>query len=131
MSARRVKVPQSALNKQGQASNPSASVWVRANAGSGKTHVLAQRVVRLLLQGVRPSQILCLTYTKAAAANMQSRVFEWLGEWAVLDDKALSKKLSAFDIGDHSPEMLTKARRLFAHALEAPGAENPDHSRLL
>jgi len=121
MSGRRVKVPQSATDRQGQASSPNASVWVRANAGSGKTHVLAQRVVRLLLDGVTPSQILCLTYTKAAAANMQSRVFEWLGEWAVLDDEALSVKLSEFDIRDHSPEMLVKARRLFAHALEAPG----------
>lgn len=121
MSGRRVNVPQTAIDRQSQASSPNASVWVRANAGSGKTHVLAQRVVRLLLEGVTPSQILCLTYTKAAAANMQSRVFEWLGQWAILDDAGLSKKLAEFDIRDHSPEMLTKARRLFAHALEAPG----------
>ena len=73
-------IPADTRGKQHQASNPNQSVWVSANAGSGKTHVLASRVIRLLLQGVAPSRILCLTFTKAAAANMASRVFDKLAE---------------------------------------------------
>ena len=60
-----------------------------ANAGSGKTHVLVQRVIRLLLDGVPPEKILCITFTKAAAANMAERVFTTLGHWVTLDDDAL------------------------------------------
>ena len=63
---------------QSRASHPGQSAWVSANAGSGKTHVLTQRVIRLLLAGARPSSILCLTYTKAAASEMSNRVFERL-----------------------------------------------------
>lgn len=121
MKDRLVQIPVLATTRQAEASDPQRSVWVRANAGSGKTHVLAQRVVRLLLEGVEPSKILCLTYTKAAAANMQSRVFEWLGEWAVMDDEALGHRLVEFGIRDKSLDRLRHARRLFARALEAPG----------
>ena len=65
-----------------RASNPSVSTFVSANAGSGKTHVLVNRVIRLLLAGhARPEKILCITFTKAAAANMSQRVFETLGHW--------------------------------------------------
>jgi ATP-dependent helicase/nuclease subunit A len=64
---------------------------VSANAGSGKTHVLARRVIRLLLRGARPSSILCLTYTKAAAAEMSNRVFKTLADWVLLDDRALAR----------------------------------------
>ena len=71
------------------AAEPDASIWVSANAGSGKTHVLAQRVIRLLLQGADPSKILCLTYTRAAAANMANRVFRDLAGWSLLPDDAL------------------------------------------
>ena len=60
-------------------SDPGVSAWVVANAGAGKTHVLAQRVIRLLLEGTEPAKILCLTFTKAAAANMANRIFETLG----------------------------------------------------
>ena len=59
--------------------DPAKSVWVSANAGSGKTYTLANRVARLLLNEVKPERILCLTYTKAAAAEMQSRLFDQLG----------------------------------------------------
>src|SRR5262249_4376383 len=59
---------------QGRASDPSASAWVSANAGSGKTHVLVDRVIRLLLAGTEPQRILCLTFTKAAAAEMNRRL---------------------------------------------------------
>src|SRR5262245_4543770 len=72
-----------------EASDPAASAWVAANAGSGKTHVLAQRVIRLLLDGVNPAKILCITFTKAAAANMANRVFDELRRWTALDDVAL------------------------------------------
>ena len=72
-----------------------SSAWVAANAGSGKTHVLAQRVIRLLLAGVDPARILCLTFTKAAAANMANRVFDDLRAWTVLDDAALDDAMRA------------------------------------
>ena len=68
------------------ATDPAVSVWVSANAGAGKTHVLTDRVTRLLLDGANPARILCLTYTKAAAAEMASRLFARLGEWALLPD---------------------------------------------
>ena len=103
------------------ASNPLASVWVSANAGSGKTFVLARRVVRLLLAGTDPGRILCLTFTKAAAAEMAKRVFATLAEWATLSDAALRKEI--VDIGGAAPDAagLAAARRLFARALETPG----------
>src|SRR4029079_9586145 len=82
-------IPETVTALQTQASDPAASAWVAANAGSGKTHVLAQRVIRLLLTGVDPARILCLTFTKAAAANMANRVFNELRAWTMLDDKAL------------------------------------------
>src|SRR5215204_3141307 len=78
------EITQELATAQITASDPSASAWVSANAGSGKTHVLAQRVIRLLLDGVPPGKILCLTFTKAAAANMANRVFETLGKWTAL-----------------------------------------------
>ena len=69
---------------QVRAAQPDLSTWVRANAGSGKTRVLIDRVARLLLHGTIPQKILCLTYTKAAASEMQNRLFERLGEWAMM-----------------------------------------------
>src|SRR5215211_9542328 len=86
-------VPADVLNRQIAASDPLVSAWVAANAGSGKTHVLAQRVIRLLLDGCSPSRILCLTFTKAAAANMAKRVFDTLAKWISLDDRALDIEL--------------------------------------
>ena len=70
-----------ATHEQLAASNPAQSVWVSANAGAGKTHVLVDRVIRLLLSGAAPDSILCITYTKAAASEMASRLFERLGQW--------------------------------------------------
>jgi len=107
--------------KQATASDPGRSAWVSANAGSGKTHVLTQRVIRLLLAGCRPSAILCLTYTKAAASEMSNRVFERLAEWATLSDAALSERVAAIE--GEAPDLfkLAEARRLFARALETPG----------
>ncbi|THV22135.1 double-strand break repair helicase AddA [Peteryoungia ipomoeae] len=107
--------------QQSRASHPEHSAWVSANAGSGKTHVLTQRVIRLLLAGARPSSILCLTYTKAAASEMSNRVFERLAEWVTLDDEALASRLSAIEQKQPDRATLAKARQLFAKALETPG----------
>ena len=73
-----------ASERQVQAADPRKSTWLSANAGSGKTRVLTDRVARLLLQDVPPERILCLTYTKAAASEMQNRLFKRLGEWAIV-----------------------------------------------
>ena len=113
-----------ALNPQTRAADPARSVFVTANAGSGKTTTLVSRVARLLLGGAAPSAILCVTYTKAAAAEMQARLFETLGKWAVMDDGELSAELAKLDDSDPAalnPARLSEARRLFARALETPG----------
>jgi ATP-dependent helicase/nuclease subunit A len=106
------------LDPQIAASDPAASVFVTANAGSGKTTTLVNRVARLLLGETPPEAILCLTYTKAAAAEMQRRLFDELGDWAVMDDGPLAKKLAALNEGHQS---YSDARMLFAKALETPG----------
>ena len=101
------------------ASDPEISAWVAANAGAGKTYTLANRVARLLLADSPPQKILCLTFTKAAAAEMQERLFKQLGEWAMLPDEDLRDRIIA--IGGDAHADLAKARRLFAGALETPG----------
>jgi ATP-dependent helicase/nuclease subunit A len=105
------------------AADPGRSVFVSANAGSGKTKTLVERVARLLLQGSRPEAILCVTYTKAAAAEMQRRLYQRLGAWAVMPDADLAAALSTLgETADDLPgQDLAKARRLFARALETPG----------
>ena len=100
---------------------PAASAFVSANAGSGKTHVLVQRVIRLLLSNVPPEKILCITFTKAAAANMAERVFSTLGHWVTLDDKALDAAIVEAGIARVDPKLRMRARELFASALETPG----------
>ncbi|MCJ7997621.1 double-strand break repair helicase AddA [Rhizobium cremeum] len=107
--------------QQSLASDPRRSAWVSANAGSGKTHVLTQRVIRLLLGGARPSSILCLTYTKAAASEMSNRVFARLSDWATLSDEALSERIYEIERRRPDRQKLADARRLFAKALETPG----------
>ncbi|WP_299133608.1 double-strand break repair helicase AddA [uncultured Amaricoccus sp.] len=112
-----------ALEAQIRAATPDASSWVSANAGSGKTRVLTDRVARLLLSGTDPGKILCLTYTKAAAAEMQNRLFAALGRWAMLGDAELRAALRALgEPGATIPPVdLDRARTLFARALETPG----------
>src|ERR1700729_1628503 len=83
------RIPSAVRALQIEVSDPDVSAWISANAGSGKTHVLAQRVINLLLKGVAPEKILCITFTKAAAANMAKRVFDALAAWTTLDDAAL------------------------------------------
>ncbi|WP_378946344.1 double-strand break repair helicase AddA [Mesorhizobium sp. ANAO-SY3R2] len=114
-------VPQETADRQARASDPANSVWVSANAGSGKTHVLSQRVMRLLLRGTDPSKILCLTYTRAAAANMSNRVFANLSEWTMLPDGDLAERITVLDGARPDAAKLRRARRLFAEALETPG----------
>jgi ATP-dependent helicase/nuclease subunit A len=108
-------------NEQRAAARPGASAWVSANAGSGKTRVLTDRVARLLLTGADPSRVLCLTYTKAAAAEMAKRLFETLGAWSTQGDGELQASLAAVEGEAAARERLPEARRLFARALEAPG----------
>jgi ATP-dependent helicase/nuclease subunit A len=107
------------IHPQQRAANPKTSAFVAANAGSGKTKTLVERVARLLLHDARPEAILCVTYTKAAAAEMQRRLYHQLGGWAVMADDALAQRLA--DLGEAPNLDLTKARRLFARALETPG----------
>lgn len=106
---------------QTQAADPNASVWVSANAGTGKTHVLTQRVLRLLLTGTAPERILCLTYTKAAAAEMSKRVFDTLAGWIGLDDKGLTAALTKLLGTPPSTRETDLARTLFTRAIETPG----------
>ena len=114
-------IPEAVLQVQNEASDPDVSAWVSANAGSGKTHVLAQRVIKLLLDEVDPAKILCITFTKAAAANMANRVFSELREWTALDDDALDQAIEKISNIRPDKKVRARARRLFATALETPG----------
>src|SRR3977135_2059775 len=115
------QIPDAVRATQTRASDPASSAFVSANAGSGKTHVLVQRVIRLLLDGVSPEKILCITFTKAAAANMAERVFSTLGHWVTLDDSALDAALRDVGIERTDAGLRMAARKLFACALETPG----------
>ena len=109
---------------QRQAALPDHSAWVEANAGSGKTKVLIDRVARLLLVGNEPDSILCVTYTKAAASEMQARLFQRLGDWCVMGEADLRDKLAELEsrVADtYTPAQIGRARELFAKALETPG----------
>lgn len=111
-----------ATKAQVDAADPYASTWLSANAGSGKTRVLTDRVARLLFEEVEPQNILCLTYTKAAAAEMQNRLFERLGKWAMMPDAALRVDLTDLGVsGAIDAGRLRNARQLFARAIETPG----------
>jgi ATP-dependent helicase/nuclease subunit A len=121
MSSPRASIPDAVRATQARASDPASSAFVSANAGSGKTHVLVQRVIRLLLDGVPPEKILCITFTKAAAANMAERVFTTLGHWVTLDDTALNAAIRDAGIARPDAKLRMRARELFACALETPG----------
>ncbi len=107
-------------SNQVTAAQPDASVWVSANAGTGKTGVLVDRISRLLLSGVAPERILCLTFTKAAAAEMANRLSDLLSQWSAMDDHHLREELSALGETAVDDDMLRNARRLFAATLDAP-----------
>src|SRR5271168_1445751 len=114
-------IPDEVRRQQRTAADPKVSSWLAANAGSGKTHVLAQRVINLLLDEVEPEKILCITFTKAAAANMAKRVFDTLAAWTTLDDAALEEVIREQSGEAPGTARRTLARRLFARALETPG----------
>jgi ATP-dependent helicase/nuclease subunit A len=114
-------IPDVVTGVQLAASDPAVSAWVSANAGAGKTHVLAQRVIRLLLDGNDPGAILCITFTKAAAANMAKRVYDTLAAWTVLDDDKLDEEIRKASRRTPDAGLRAAARRLFARALETPG----------
>ena len=114
-------IPETVTANQHAASDPAVSAWVSANAGAGKTHVLTQRVIRLLLNGTDPSKILCLTFTKAAAANMANRIFNELRKWISLDDASLDVAIGKTGAKAGGVRQRERARRLFASALETPG----------
>src|ERR1051325_4690130 len=116
MSAR--PIPEATRRAQAAASDPNVSAWVAASAGAGKTYVLAQRAIRLLLAGVPPARILCLTFTKAAAAHMANPGLDTLREWAGLAADELDARLLATDSVPPSAARRAVARRLFATAIE-------------
>lgn len=109
------------ISRQKLAADPQRSVWVSASAGSGKTRVLVERCLRLMLNGTRPEKILCITFTKAAAAEMANRLNSTLGDWSVISDEELEKNL--VDLIGHPASLDEKlrARQLFARVLDAPG----------
>src|SRR6185503_10554941 len=106
--------------QQALATDPEAGASVSASAGSGKTHVLTARVLLLLLNGARPESILCLTFTKAAAAEMANRIGARLASWVRVPDKVLRKELFALRVND-TPATMERARQLFARVLDCPG----------
>jgi ATP-dependent helicase/nuclease subunit A len=112
-----------ATRAQVEAATPDISTWLSANAGSGKTRVLTDRVARLLLDEVPPERILCLTYTKAAAMEMQNRLFSRLGAWAMTPEEDLRKALADVGVAQErlTADLLSRARTLFARAIETPG----------
>ncbi|HEY1719679.1 MAG TPA: double-strand break repair helicase AddA [Magnetospirillaceae bacterium] len=113
--------PRSATELQQRAADPNASAWVAASAGSGKTKVLTDRVLRLLLAEKRPESLLCLTFTRAAAAEMGNRLARNLSRWASTDDATLRKELTELFGSEPNEPMMRRARRLFAAVLDAPG----------
>jgi ATP-dependent helicase/nuclease subunit A len=106
---------------QRKALDPSASVWVSASAGTGKTKVLTDRLVTLMLAGTEPSRILCLTFTRAAAAEMANRVNDRLAAWTTMDRGRLAQELVNLTGRHPGEEEIAHARQLFARVLDAPG----------
>ncbi|MCK0531591.1 double-strand break repair helicase AddA [Sphingobium agri] len=117
---RKASALQPLAGAQARAASPDAHVWLSASAGTGKTHVLTARVFRLLLQGVRPENILCLTFTKAGAAEMADRIHDRLAAWVQMEEGELFEDLEALH-EDSGPEARDRARRLFAEVLESTG----------
>ncbi len=105
---------------QAEATNPLRDVWLSASAGTGKTHVLSSRVFRLLLNGVRPEAILCLTFTKSGAAEMAYRIHKRLAAWVQMPNPVLATDLAALG-EDYGPASVARARTLFARVLDARG----------
>ncbi|MEM8799929.1 MAG: UvrD-helicase domain-containing protein, partial [Pseudomonadota bacterium] len=109
---------------QQSAIDPKKSIWVGASAGTGKTHILTGRVLKLMLAGANPEQILCLTYTKAAAKEMQARIIEVLGSWVQLNDQALSDAIENRTGTVATPSLRARARTLFVEVIDLPNGLN-------
>lgn len=106
---------------QARATHPALTAWVGASAGTGKTHVLTARVLRLMLTGTEPENIVCLTFTKAAAAEMKNRIFSELGGWTTMTDEALGAVIRSRTDENADADMLVRARQLFAKVLDLSG----------
>jgi ATP-dependent helicase/nuclease subunit A len=115
-----------ATRDQRRAADPAVSAWVSASAGSGKTQVLRDRVLRLLLEGAAPERILCLTFTKAGAAEMSNRIAATLAEWASMPEIALKADIKALAGDTGLARLIPVARSLFAKVLDAPGGMRID-----
>ncbi len=107
--------------EQARSTDPTLSAWVGASAGTGKTHVLTARVLRLMLTGTPPENIVCLTFTKAAAAEMKNRIFAELGRWTLMEDTALKGEIAVRTHEHADADMLVRARQLFAEVLDLAG----------
>src|SRR5690606_23648762 len=116
-----ITVLREAANAQRRAAHAQTSVWVSASAGTGKTKVLTDRVLNLMLNGTEPSRILCLTFTKAAAAEMANRIAARLSVWTAADEADLAKNIRDLTGEPPDEERCRRARRLFARVLDAPG----------
>ena len=112
---------ENALEIQRRATDPESHVWVSASAGTGKTKVLTDRILNLLLKGVNPRKILCLTFTNAAASEMMQRLLERLGQWASCSEFELRRELHLLIGQTASQENQNRARTLFIDILETPG----------
>nr|MCR5506618.1 UvrD-helicase domain-containing protein [bacterium] len=111
------------LGNQKIASNPKYSVWVSASAGTGKTTVLVNRLLRLFLNDVEPSKVLCLTYTNAGAIEMQNRIYKKARDWAIISDEKLKEELENITEKDENIDidnLFLKARRLFSKLIDNP-----------
>ena len=106
---------------QRQAAAPGVSAWVSASAGTGKTKVLTDRLLGLMLEGSDPARVLCLTFTRAAAAEMANRLNERLAEWMTLPHAAFVEELRELTGRDPDDAMMAQARQLFARVLDTPG----------
>ncbi len=113
-----MSAPPALTPSQARAADPALNAWVSASAGTGKTQVLTGRVLRLLLAGATPESILCLTFTRAAAAEMTRRLYETLGRWARADDALLATELAGLGA---PPDQMPRARTLFATCIDAAG----------
>jgi len=116
---------------QREAADPGASAWVEASAGTGKTQVLTARVLRLLLEGAAPTRILCLTFTRAAAAEMATRIAQRLGIWTFAPDDALRHDLEALGHPETGNEAMARAPAVRARARRAGRHAHHDDPRLL
>ncbi len=102
------------------AANPFESAWVAASAGSGKTKVLSDRVLNLLLTGTPPEKILCLTFTRTAAAQMANKIAERLAKWAAQEESLLVRELTELRDAPPDAALIARARRLFARIPRIP-----------